>query len=182
MDVEKIKERIKKAFSKDNGVRLLVIIGICGIGLIYLSSIWESGTGAKNERKTEEVIDAETDREQAMEQKLARLVSAITGEESPQVLVTFESGGETVYAEDESVNTRRGDGQDDEEREASHVILKGSDGGQHALTVMEIQPEVKGVVIVSSCAGNPIVREKLTEAVKTALDISSARVYVTYTG
>ncbi len=50
------------------------------------------------------------------------------------------------------------------------------------MPVTEIQPKIKGVVIVSRYAGDPEIREKLTEAVKTALDISSARICVTGSG
>ena len=42
----------------------------------------------------------------------------------------------------------------------------------------ELQPEVKGVVIVSQRAGDPAVREKLINAARTALGVPSSRVCV----
>ena len=107
------------------------------------------------------------------------MVRAITGEEDPEVLVTLEDTGENVYAADQAWNTQEGGAQNSREEESTYILLKDRDGGQSALPVTQRQPEVRGVVIVSSRAGDPAVREQLTQAAVTALDISSARVLVT---
>lgn len=177
MDIDKMKVSVQKIFSKEKSVKLLIILGICGIAMIYLSTLFDSDEKVATETQPAPQFST-ADCERRLEQELSRIVSAITGEESPAVLVTLESTGETVYAADERTESSESRA----ESETSHIILKGSDGGQQALTVTEIQPNVKGVVIVSSRAGDPIVREKLTDAVKTALDISSARVCVTDSG
>mgnify|MGYP000007743906 CR=1 FL=1 len=114
-----------------------------------------------------------------LEEDLARVVRAITGEEDPEVLVTLEDTGENVYAADQAWNTQEGGAQNSREEESTYILLKDRDGGQSALPVTQRQPEVRGVVIVSSRAGDPAVREQLTQAAVTALDISSARVLVT---
>jgi len=183
MDVEKWKAAVRKAFPKDRGVKLLVILGICGIALIYLSTLFGNEKKQESAPVKEEASDSAGEYEQRLERELARIVRAITGEEDPVVLVTLESSSRTVYAADEKTNSHQEEnGQSGEEYEKTHVILKDSGGAQQALTVTEIQPKVKGVVIVSRYAGNPVAREKLTEAAKTALDISSAKVCVTDTG
>ena len=117
--------------------------------------------------------------EPQLEEDLARVVRAITGEEDPEVLVTLEDTGENVYAADQAWNTQEGGAQNSREEESTYILLKDRDGGQSALPVTQRQPEVRGVVIVSSRAGDPAVREQLTQAAVTALDISSARVLVT---
>lgn len=183
MDVEKWKAALQKAFPKDKAVKVLILLGICGIALIYLSSLF---SGEKKQEKAperaEQTVSVEA-YEEKLEQELARIVRAITGEETPEVLVTLESGNRKVFASDEKTDSQQSEtGQNTREVEKSHVILRDSNGAQQALTVTEIQPEVKGVVIVSGYAGNPVIREKLTEAVKVALDISSAKVCVTDSG
>ncbi len=183
MDLEKWKKGLQKAFSREKGLKFAVALGILGIALIFLSSLFS----AAKEKKTSEPQGGaasfpQESCERDLEQELSRIVRAITGEEAPEVLVTLESGRKYVYAEDEKTNSREDSGENSGERETAHVILKNSDGGQQALTVTEIEPEIKGVVIVSRYAGDPVIREKLTNAVKTALDISSARVCVTDTG
>lgn len=183
MDVEKWKAAFQKAFPKDRGVKLLVLLGICGIALIYLSTLFGNEKDQKDAPAKEDSTASIGEYEQRLEQELTRIVCAITGEEGPAVLVTLESSSQTVYAADEKTSSQQEEnGESSEEYEKTHVILKDSGGAQQALAVTEIQPKVKGVVIVSRYAGDPVIREKLTEAVKTALDISSARVCVTDTG
>lgn len=183
MDVEKWKVALQKAFPKEKRVKLLVLLGICGIALIYLSTLLGSEKKQESAPIQESVSASIGEYEQRLEQELSRIVRAITGEEAPAVLVTLESGSQTVYAADEKTNSQQEEnGGSSEEYEKTHVILKDSGGAQQALAVTEIQPKVKGVVIVSRYAGNPVIREKLTEAAKTALDVSSARVCVTDTG
>ena len=43
---------------------------------------------------------------------------------------------------------------------------------------MEVEPVVKGVIIVCQGGNNPTVQQNIINAVTTALDISSARVCV----
>ncbi len=181
MDVEKWKGLARRAFPKDRAVKLLVLLGICGIALIYLSTLLGDGR-EKQESPAEEASSGVRADGEELEKDLARIVRAVTGEQEPTVLVTLESGSRYVYAADAKENSRESGEESSGESETAHVILKDSDGAQHALTVTEIQPEVKGVVIVSRFAGDPAVREKLTNAVRTALDISSAKVCVTDTG
>lgn len=182
MDAEKWKAALNRFLAKDKTVKLLLILGLCGVALIFLSTLL-------GDRKKEEQVPAgETAKLTAeeygrkLEEDLARIVRAVTEEETPTVLVTLESGSRYVYAVDEKAGSQREGEKKEEENETIHVILKDADGAQRALAVTEIQPEIKGVVIVSRYAGDPAIREKLTDAVKTALNLSSARVCVTDTG
>ncbi|MCH5353085.1 MAG: hypothetical protein J1E06_06435 [Acutalibacter sp.] len=174
MDVEKWKTALKQVFSKGKGTNALLLLGACGILLIYLSTLFSSDEGKKSEALKERNQEEAVTCEKRLEQELARIVSAITGEEDPAVMVTLKSGSRYVYAADERER--------EEERERSTVILKDSDGAQQALPITEIQPKVKGVVIVSKYAGDPTIREKLLTAVRTVLDVSSARICVTDSG
>ena len=187
MDVKKWKNAFRDALKKDKMVKLILILGICGIALIYLSTLLEPGKEKKDAGSMAEGSAANgNDYGEKLEADLARIVQAITGEEAPAVMVTLESGSRYVYAADEKKNTQENGAAESPQSSAgsekAHVILKDSDGTQHALTVTEIEPKVKGVVIVSRYAGDPVIREKLTNAVKTALDVSSAKVCVTDTG
>ena len=57
------------------------------------------------------------------------------------------------------------------------TVIDGKDGKQ-ALVVTELEPTVKGVVVVCEGGGDIKVVENLTNAVTTALNISSTRVSV----
>ena len=96
---------------------------------------------------------------QSLEQELSRIISAITGEKSPAVLVTLEDSGRSLYAEDGRSTTQQGEASS-EERESTHVLFEDSQGNQQPLTITQTQPQVQGVVVVSAFAEDPATREK----------------------
>ena len=165
MRLDALTAGLRKLFSGERAVKLAVALGLCGVALLYLSGL---GSGKKEETAAPAAaaFSAE-DYARQLEDRLGEMVSAITGEEDPAVLVTLESGEQQVYGLDE--------GGDD----STHVLLKAADGSQQALTVTRLEPRIRGVIVVSSGAGDPRVREALIQAVSTALHLSSARVYVT---
>lgn len=147
------------------------------------------------EKKAEEALPEAAETEitaeaysAAVSAEVAQMVSAITGEADPHVTVTLHSMGETVYATEDRQSERNaqeyaGDAlnktQTDGDTETTYIIVKGADGEQKPLVVTQTQPEIRGVVIVSRRGGDAQIREKITEAVKTALDLSSTQVCVT---
>ena len=54
-----------------------------------------------------------------------------------------------------------------------------TENGRQGLLVTELQPTVKGVVIVCEGGDQPLVQQRVTDAVTIALNISSKRVCVT---
>lgn len=167
--MQKIEETIKKLLAGDKGRRVLLLLGAVGVLLLSVPALLPDKGGAEKPAPSEEASGAVSYR-QELEASLSKLVTAITGESDPTVMVTLEDGGRSVFAQDEQSG--------EHERESAHVLLKSSDGGQAALTVTQLKPEIKGVVIVSDLAADAAIREKLTEAVRTALHLSSNRVCV----
>lgn len=157
-----------------------VLLGICGIALLYAGSLWDSSPAPQEEGDAPQE-DGAAYREE-LEEDLRALVRAITGEESPQVLVTLEDQGEHVYAQDSSHSAQTGEGEEDSSSQTGHVILKDREGNQHALEITQGSPQIKGVVIVSARGGEAQFQERLTMAVRTALDLPSTRVLVTEAG
>ena len=114
---------IKKLFESDKARKIIVIIGIIGIALIFISSI----SGINTDKKTE-----------------TEGFSVTT-----KVLLTIENSVEYVYLEDSTTKTK------------------------------EIQPVIRGVLVVCEGGDDPVVAQTVTQAVTRALDISSAKVCVT---
>lgn len=188
MGVENVKTRISSLLKQDKVRNIILVIGLCGIVLIGLSSLFTSKNISKKEEidMTDSLMPAE-EYEEKLEQKLCSIVTAITGEEAPTVMLTLESSSRYVYAADEAENQQETqtygenglqEGQRHTDKESKYIILKDSDGTQRALQVTEIKPEIKGVVIVSKKANDVTVQEKLIGAVKTALNVSSSKVCV----
>lgn len=188
MEVKKGTEKLFALLKKDKFRGGIIILGLAGIALIYLSTLFSPKKEVKSEKKqdTEVVITAE-EYESKQEEKLARIVSAITGEENPAVMVTLENLGEVIYAVDEKKRIDKSEQFKDneknlqeqkEEKENGYVIIKDSQGNQQAIKISEIQPVIKGVVIVSKYADDVFTQEKIISAVKTAMNLSSSKICV----
>ena len=59
------------------------------------------------------------------------------------------------------------------------MTVKGPNGEEEALAITEVQPTVKGVVVVCSGGDDPEVQQRIINAVTTALNITTKRVCVT---
>ncbi|MBQ2671861.1 MAG: stage III sporulation protein AG [Clostridia bacterium] len=185
----KIKEYFKKMISQKDYVKLAVIVGFLGIFLIFVSGMIPKKVKESelSKIKSDTSVNSETHRE-LLEKNLTYAVSKIEGAGSPQVLVTLENTAETIYATEERKNkeasedkssgeiTRKKESDDCEKK---YITVKDSEGTEHALAVKKIEPKVKGVVIICPGGDDPIVKNRITEAVTTALSISSKRVCVT---
>ena len=159
--------------------KILVIIGILGILLIFLSSF----TGNKTEKAKDTIaeITAEEYREQ-LESDIKKIVKEITGSRQVQVIVTLESGIRYKYAD-----IREGSSADKTENDAisttsehkeGYITVKTADGGEEALLVTRQMPEVRGVAIVCAGGDDPILAEKIENTVTAALNITTHRVHI----
>ena len=176
---------IQKAMGSDPIRRAILIAGLAGIALLFLSGFFGQNTEKGDEAPAEAVTsDAYADQ---LEESLLEIIRSITGEEDAQVMVTLESTARQVYATQEkksagsteeqtSESTVRAQSSDDSE--TSYILVKESDGSQKALAVTEISPEIRGVVVVCGGSSDPELQQKIIDAVTTALQISSARVCV----
>lgn len=162
------------------GQHLLLLAGAVGIGLILLSQFWpdKSTTPTSAQLSAEEFV-AKT------EEKLKTIVGSIEGAGQCQVMVTLENGVEYVYASQQKVNSDRVEDtgensnklqqRDDTEE---NIIIVDTEDGRQGLLVTEIQPTVKGVVVVCEGGDQALVQQRITDAITTALNISSKRVCV----
>lgn len=171
-------EKIKKITQNP---KLLVIIGLCGIVLIFISSLF--GGESKNEKiDTKEQTYTADEYMVTLEKNIKNIVTGITGDKKPTVVVTLESGIRYSYASADETDTTSATGsttdQSSESKKQSYITVKTADGGEQALIVTEIMPEVRGVAIICEGGNNEIIAEKIKNAVTAALNITSKRVYI----
>lgn len=158
------------------GRNLIIAAGIVGILLILLAEYWPKQTAASSAKTTAEAFVAQT------ESKLAEVIGNIEGAGECRIMVTLENGVEYVYASQEKINTDRVEDtsklsqRDDKEKS---IIVVDTQDGRQGLLVTEIQPTVKGVVVVCQGGDQPLVQQRVIDAVTTALNIASTRVCVT---
>ena len=162
------------------GRMLLLIAGAVGIALLALSEL----VPERNETVSRP-ISAEAFVQQT-EERLRAIVSRIEGAGDCEVLVTLENGVEYVYATEERISSDRREDTDDSasrltqsDGSESSVIVVDTDSGHDGLLVTEIQPTVRGVVIVCEGGDREEVRQRIIQAVTVAMDLSAKRVCVT---
>lgn len=162
------------------GRKLIVALGVAGIGLILLSEFWPQTSKEAVAKASAEEFVTKT------EEKLMAIIGSIEGAGTCQVMVTLENGVEYVYASQQKLNTDRVEDQSGNSNKVSQrddseksIIVVDTDEGRKGLLVTEIQPTVKGVVIVCEGGDQPLVRQRIVDTVTTALNISSQRVCVT---
>ncbi len=187
MEVKKTMGKWTELIKTDKFRHIMIPVGILGIALIYLSSFFGQKQKEEIPQSKEEPTASGENYEQQLEERLVQIVAAITGEANPVVMVTLETTGKSIYAVDE--NTKANEAQEYEngekvqeestrERESAYVITKDAEGNQRAVKVSELQPEIKGVVVVSKYAADVFVQEKIINAVKTVMNLSSSKICV----
>ena len=156
---------------KQNRTRLAVVLGGAAMLLLLLSELLPATPPAEPsatppaEPSATSASQASAYREQ-LEAQLQDLIGQIDGAGATTVMVTLETGEETVYATD----TQSGQTQSQE----THVLL--DDGTALAQTVY--YPQVCGVAVVCDGGGDVRVAARITELVRALLDISSTRICV----
>lgn len=181
---DNVRERLKALIKSGKGTYIMIGAGIIAALLVLMWPEKSEKATVKETIQTEAVPDVS----EKISKQIADMVSAITGEAAPHVTVTLRSSGETVYATEDKRSERNSQefsGEDinktqtDGDTEKTYIIVKASDGSQKPLIVMQTQPEVLGVVVVSKRGGEAAIKERITQAVKTAFDLSSTQVCVT---
>ncbi|MBQ4100044.1 MAG: stage III sporulation protein AG, partial [Oscillospiraceae bacterium] len=99
----------------------------------------------------------------------------------------LESGYEYVFAREEKINTdKTQDTYDDvhqklqtkDSSETKYILIEDGDS-EKALITTEIEPKIKGVVIICEGGDKTLVKQRITDAITTAFGISTTRVCVT---
>ncbi len=175
--MDDLKQRFKGLLK---GPKALMLLGIGGMVIILISTLIPSGK-TESAPKAAEINSAEQYKAE-LEDNIREIVKRISGDSNPTVVVTLESGIRYSYADLSETDTENSNGsQNSESRESrkqSYITVKSADGGEQALVVTEIMPEIRGVAIVCNKGDSTGVSEKIKNAVTAALNITSKRVYI----
>ena len=168
-------QRIKARLKTEKKVWIPVCIGILAIFLLALSEFLPQG------ETTNMVNTSTTDSEdaycEALESRLAAVISEVENAGRVRVLLTLEGSSETVYATDVSVQSDREGDTVSESRDSEYVLIDSS-GGDAGMVLRTQTPKVQGVIVVCDGADLPEVASAVTQAVSTALGVGTDRVSV----
>lgn len=196
-------KKLKEQFNKFKPQKLnlnsklminIIIILALGVGFILVSDFYkdlslsnpapqDSGSGSVSEPKSSGSSDYAT----GLEGRLTSILSEIQNAGKISVMITLKTGTELIPAKDESVSDKTTNEKDmeggtrtiTEKSTSDQVVFKNNQGGtSEPLVLKEINPEIKGVIIVAEGAKDPKVKQELSNAVQTVLDIPAYRVSV----
>lgn len=105
--------------------------------------------------------------EAAVESRLKTILSKIDGVGEIDVMVTYDTTSELVPAVDTDTSTSA-----DGSSQRSHPITVGGSGEESPIVLKQVQPRIRGVIIVAQGAENIAVKVRLMAAVSTVLGIS----------
>ncbi len=176
---------IKKSFSNEKFVKIIIVVGVIGIALIFISSLFESDIEvSENQDIIEDTTDYIAQYKKDMETNLGNMICSIQGVGTTKVMVTVDSSIEYVYATDDQTSLDEQIIDDDnieksQDIQDNHVVIRESDGSENVVKIKEIQPQIRGVLIICEGGDDVFVKQSVIEAVSKSLDISSAKVCVT---
>lgn len=150
---------------KQNRTQLAIILGVAAMLLILFAELFSTPAKPAASAGSSAAVSEAAYREQ-LETQLKELIEQLDGAGRTVVMVTLESGEETIYA----VDTQSGQMQNQE----THVLLE--DGS--ALEETTYLPAVCGVAVVCDGGGDVRVAARITELVRALLDLSANRICV----
>ncbi|MEG1875328.1 MAG: hypothetical protein RR022_04510 [Angelakisella sp.] len=169
-----------------NKQNLIFVAGLLGILLLALTRLPQM---AKPAMAAVEAAQGETAKgyEQQLEQRLEDILGNIAGVGRVQVMVTLESGHRYEYAKqnkessdrlEDTHDTKSQKTQEKSISEENYVMVDSSGGGKQPLVTNELEPQVKGVVVVCEGGENPVIVAHIVETVKVAVNLASNRIAV----
>lgn len=160
--------------SKNKKIILIVSVGLVGMLLVAFSSPGRDKTEAGNQMPQ----NNEVQKSGETEKSLSEFLQNINGAGRVEVMITYESGNENVYAVDTQQNSLRAENGEEEIKNSSeHIIIK-TDGNENGLEVKEIYPKVRGVAVICQGGDNPVIKEQITAMVCALFNINSTQVSV----
>lgn len=191
----KIKESFKKYIVKikeGKNIEWVAVILVAAIVIsIYTSTLNKAPTDSQEDIVPENQgelhwVDEDTPSASRDEHRLREVLSAIKGAGRVEVMVTYSSGKEIVTAmntvesstiteeEDNSGGARHINQTD---KNSQPVTMNDSDGSK-PIILKEVEPEIKGVIIISEGAEDIRVKMELMKAAQIALGINPNQVEV----
>ncbi len=192
---KKLVEKFKSMTESKNKKKLIensviaIIIGI--ILIITAGTLFGGGNKKESEQQqqskgTELVNKPVIQEDSSVQREMETILSKVAGAGKVDVMITYETGKESVPA----TNVKRNDNSTQEKDTSggtrditqndfeSNVVYEEGQGTKKPVILKEIQPKVKGVVIITDGADNPVVKENLCNAAKVLLDVEIHKIQV----
>lgn len=191
------KENLQRLILSKKTATNLIIVFCLGLVLILMADFYkdirtngtvEEGVNEENDQSSAEAYEStEPEYVRNLENELSSILGKIQGAGRVSVMITLKSGKEIIPAKDESISDKITNEKDtsggtrtiDEKTTDDQVVFTSGQGGNSKpLVIKELNPEVKGVIVVAEGAKDSKVKLMISQAVQTVLDIPAYRVTV----
>ena len=161
----------------------MYILLTAGIVILILGNVFFSSDEKriKSEQATTTGTSVNND-----ETKLEKILSKVYGAGKTEVMITYDAGIEKITIQNSKISrsssndTEESGGEEhsNEIAEERQTVMNGSGNSQTPFIVKEVNPKVRGVLVVADGAGDETVRYNLTNAVAAVLDVPYYRIQV----
>lgn len=170
--------------------KFAILLTLLGLVFIFLGRLQPSPQHSVSPEKPSGAAFSAEDwiekREEKMARELEDLLGKVKGVGKVRVFLTLDTGPEKDFLvlesweQDVLEETDAGGGERSQEiiRNERQVAIVSGGGGEEALVIREIQPMVRGVVIVAQGAENDRIKAQLSRAASRVLDVPLHRVKV----
>lgn len=155
-------ERLKA----DKRMLIIIVLGLVGIVFLTLSEILPEEEQAE---ATAQPTDSTAQYEESLEKRLSELISSIDGAGKAKVMITLDSGNESVYATEDKGN--------ETDYEKNYVVVK-QNGDENGMLLKTAEPEIRGVAVVCEGADSEKVKQEIINTVTAVLGVGTNRVNI----
>lgn len=114
-----------------------------------------------------------------IEKKLEEIVSSIQGAGECKIMITLDTGEESIYAkQSKNLNEDRNESSKSSD-EYEYVILKSSSTKEEGMLLKVVEPNVRGVAIVCQGGDDPLIKSNIINAVSAVLNIKTNKISIT---
>ena len=144
--------------------KYILLVVLAGVVLLLIPT---GGTDSREDapRQPDSSFDLE-----AMERKLERALSRISGAGEVTVVLTLKEGSRQILAQDTQVSEK--------ERRSQNVVLSSGSGAEEAVCLQSIYPKYQGALVVCTGGGDAWVKLELMEAVRALTGLSAEKISV----
>lgn len=184
----------KISSSQGKNINIIFIYLLIGIIILLSGSLFLGNTGKKkNEEKLINTVENSSDAiykegtKTILERQLKEILTNINGAGKVEVMLVFQTTDEIEPAYNisetkkitEEEDTQGGIRNITELNTSKQVVVIRDQGGyEKPVIIKKILPQIKGIIIIAEGANNSIIKEMLTNAAETALNVPAYKIKV----
>lgn len=175
--LDKLKSVALTFFSKKNFKFVVALILLLIALIIYISFSGSAETKTETKELTSSNYITTMEYCEKLEDKLQSIISQIDGAGNVKVMVTVDGSPELIYVSDTDTKTSTTTNGTTTTTTSSPIIV-GSGSSSGGIVMTEKLPKVKGVIVVSTGAGQIGIKLNILNAIATLLDISTDNITI----